>query len=606
MPIEPITTIKEPTIIKEPTTIARPRKRFSLTWRMIEMLLLCWVLPVMLVVLVWGSYLHGTLKDQSIERLTLSLAGATQLTTMRMDAAVAASREISYIGTVRDAWSSYQTDSNKMRLYETTRAALEQQYQTDERFYSTILLFSAFADEPIYVINGSAGGTDRVRQDGDEILSTALALSETLDTSITYFAVGNRVFMLRNLVNSNYETIALLMMELNTDLLFTEFSQIPNLEMAVATVGDVTLNITSVELPEAADVAAQPLSITIDPDGTAGTTVTYQDGLMYSVVRVIQGDYTVAFYGITTPATLNEQWKMTLFMLAIVILLMLPLGALVFYFFAKHVAKPIQTIMSSASKLVEGELGVQLQAEAFQSRELGALGDNFNEVSKTLKRQFEHIYKEEIALRDARIMALQSQINPHFLNNTLEIINWEARMQGNLKVCNMIESLSLMLGAAMDRNSNRSVHLSQELMYVDAYLYIINERLGKRLVFEKSIPDEFLDVQVPRLVLQPILENAVEHGITPLQQGRISLSAVREGEWLYLCVENDGVMSEADREKVESLLHEEQGAKRVSGSSLGLRNVHQRLRILYGEEAGILVDTTKKGVTVFKLKVKFN
>ena len=114
-------------------------------------------------------------------------------------------------------------------------------------------------------------------------------------------------------------------------------------------------------------------------------------------------------------------------------------------------------------------------------------------MSGQLQSQFEHIYREELALRDARIMALQSQINPHFLNNTLEIINWEARMAGDVKVCGMLEALSTILTAAMDRDKRATVHLSQELMYVDAYLYIIKERLGKRLTVHKQIdPDTCL------------------------------------------------------------------------------------------------------------------
>ncbi len=579
--------------------------RFSLTWRMIRLLLLCWVLPVMVFIIIGGVMLRQSLIEQSVESLSLSVQGATQLSTLRMENSIAASRDASYIGTIKEAWASYQSDGDPVKLYQTSRTFLEQQYQTNERFYSTILLFTDFVDNPIYIINGSAGGTDRVRQDAADIFAQAQSISETLDTGIAFFAVGERVFMMRNLVDSRYETYAILMMELNTELIFGEFSQIADTEAAVVIVGDVSISILE-EADDAqnADAAVQTEVLHIDEDGTEGVFVTFEDGTLYTAVRVQGSGYNFSYYALTDPIILKSQWRMVVNLLLIIFVLMLPLAAMVFRFFMLHVSRPINAIIQSTNEIRNEKYGVQLSESVLRSQEIGALGDNFNQMSQTLAQQFEHIYKEEIALRDARIMALQSQINPHFLNNTLEIINWEARMQGNIKVCNMLESLSTMLNAAMDRRSRHTVSLAEELMYVDAYLYIINERLGKRLVFEKDIPEEFLDVRVPRLVLQPLLENAVKHGITPLQKGKIALRAVQEGDWLILSVENDGGISSIDKARIEAILYGEEGAEQLNGGSLGLRNVHQRLRILYGEESGLLVDITKKELTVFRLKVK--
>ena len=115
---------------------------------------------------------------------------------------------------------------------------------------------------------------------------------------------------------------------------------------------------------------------------------------------------------------------------------------------------------------------------------------NFNTMSLKLKDQFEKIYVEEIALRDANIHALQSQINPHFLNNTLEIINWEARMDGNEQVSKMIEALSTMLGATLNREKRDQISLKEELEYVDAYLYIIECRFRDRFECTRTIEYE--------------------------------------------------------------------------------------------------------------------
>ena len=115
-------------------------------------------------------------------------------------------------------------------------------------------------------------------------------------------------------------------------------------------------------------------------------------------------------------------------------------------------------------------------------------------MSERLKYQFDHIYEEEIALRDARIMALQSHINPHFMNNTLEIINWEARLGGNEKVSRMIEALATLMDAAMDRKKRTLVPLSEEMIYVNAYLYINSARFGKRLTVVKELDESIMQM----------------------------------------------------------------------------------------------------------------
>ena len=106
--------------------------------------------------------------------------------------------------------------------------------------------------------------------------------------------------------------------------------------------------------------------------------------------------------------------------------------------------------MTGSKEIEQGNLGYQVTYKA-ESSEFAYLIINFNRMSEKLKEQFQHIYEEELALRDARIMALQSHINPHFMNNTLEIINWEARLGGMPKVSKMIEALSTLMDATINR-----------------------------------------------------------------------------------------------------------------------------------------------------------
>ena len=229
--------------------------------------------------------------------------------------------------------------------------------------------------------------------------------------------------------------------------------------------------------------------------------------------------------------------------------------------------------------------------------EFEKLYTHFNGMSLELQNQFERARLEQQATQRAQVKALQSQINPHFLNNTLEIINWEARMADNEQVSAMIEALSTMLDAALDRDGRTQIPLREEMGYVDAYLYIIRERLGDGFHVYKEIDQVILDQTVPRLILQPIVENAVEHDITARHGGNLWVRAFRRGERMVLEVEHDGVMDEEDRERIRALLSD--GGELES--RVGLRNVHQRLKLIYGDDASLEVGETGNGAILARI-----
>ena len=210
-------------------------------------------------------------------------------------------------------------------------------------------------------------------------------------------------------------------------------------------------------------------------------------------------------------------------------------------------------------------------------------------MSSELKSQFERLYLEQQALQQAKIRALQSQINPHFLNNTLEIINWEARLADNERVCSMIEALSTMLDAAIGRDGRAQIPLAEELQYVDAYLYITKERLGDRLTLRREIDETMLPVPIPRLMLQPIVENAVEHDLSR-HGGELCLRAYAQTDGtLFFEVEHDGEMTPDGWAHIRAALQSPAGTALPQRGSVGVRNVAQRLRLLYGEQCSFTI-----------------
>ncbi len=170
-------------------------------------------------------------------------------------------------------------------------------------------------------------------------------------------------------------------------------------------------------------------------------------------------------------------------------------------------------------------------------------------------------------------------------------------MAGNDRVGAMIEALSTMLDAALDRDGRTQITLREELVYVDAYLYIIRERLGERFRVHKEIDESQLSRQVPRLILQPIAENAVEHDLTRRGGGDLWLRVYRRDRLLVLEVEHDGQMTEEDRAKVQAQLR---GTETLSGA-VGIQNVSQRLKLIYGEEGSLSLDETGHGTILARI-----
>lgn len=571
---------------------AAPQKplRSSLKWTMLAVVLGCWVLPLVLLVAGSAEYIGSVTERQARETILQSANAAAQITVTRLEAALSASIKASYLPTIKDAWQQYKQDGDSVLLYERATTFLNQQYKYDDKFLSTVLLRTDGSEDYYYAVNTSNGGMIwSMRKYVSILRDQVLEISKTLGTELAFLCVENYCFMIRNLLDSNYESYGVLMMELNTDAVFDSMRGVTWATDTVVWLNGTPLCIEG-SMPET--VPARPQS-----------GITYaREGSRYTLRGVdIRRRINLGYQVQGSTELLESQLAIQRIILGGIAVLLVPLLGSILVFLYRKVNRPVGALMAAAAQIEQGKFGCEVKPGTMTSREFGYLGNSFNRMSQTLQNQFERIYKEELALRDAKIMALQSQINPHFLNNTLEIINWEARLAENIKVCRMLESLSTMLNAAMDRKNRPLVHLSEEMMYVDAYLYIIRERLGRRLRVEKEIAADVQDCYVPRLMLQPVIENAVEHGINPTQHGTIILRAYRIGDMLYLEVENDGVTTYDDLMRIQNLLSDEPAPDGAGSTSLGIRNVNQRLKIIYGETSGLSITITKEGNTLSRI-----
>ncbi len=294
-------------------------------------------------------------------------------------------------------------------------------------------------------------------------------------------------------------------------------------------------------------------------------------------------------------------------MMTLVLALAIPMMALVVWVFYRFVTRPVRALIGASKRVEEGEMGYNISVGR-ESSEMMSLIESFNSMSSRLKELFDRSREEQLALQDARVKALQSQINPHFLNNTLEIINWEARMAGDTKVTEMIEALSTMLSAATIRNSNNFVTMADEMTYVDAYLLIISTRLGKRLTVHRDIDESLNDVRVPQLIMQPVVENAIEHGISRLSHGELYIRTYMDGEGIAIEIENSGAMTPEDEEAVNKLLSAPADApsEHIGSVHVGIKNVNQRLKLIYGPDSGLSISKSPQNGTLARIFIKLN
>lgn len=574
---------------------ARPKK--SLKWSMITLLTFCWLLPLAVIAYVIFYVAADKINLQTERTIVLSADNAIKICEMRMDAAVEASKSASYLPSVKESYAEYQRDGNLLALRKRINLFLEQHYCYDDSLLYTSLFFTDNPREQYFTAN--RGNTSNAVYQAsqrfmDEVMPRVLEIYPGLDTDVAFISIGDRVYLVRNLMTSDYHPYAVLTIELNREVVFG------SLESTWGYAGSAVY-VDNTYLIGDKDYALEGVEVFGENNRECRLAKKGREYYVYSV-RKPQRHYIGYVIALDRNAVIDGTFVLK-YISIMLIFFMVPLIVLVFIFFRGKVTRPIGSLVRAAHIIEEGDFGYQIESRA-NSREFEYLEEAFNQMSVRLQHQVAKIYTEELALKDAMIMALQSQINPHFLNNALEVINWEARIHENYKVSRMIENLSVMLEATMDRRHRRFVTLAEEMSYVEAYLFIISQRLGERLQVRRDVDEGLLHMKVPGLIIQPIVENAVEHGVSQQASGRIAIHIFREETRLVIEVRNTGLMTETDKEKIRLLLSEGYEQGEFGSTSLGIRNVDRRVKIIYGQEYGLTIENDGRGETVSRIVVR--
>ncbi|WP_411348373.1 sensor histidine kinase [Paenibacillus sp. WLX2291] len=350
-------------------------------------------------------------------------------------------------------------------------------------------------------------------------------------------------------------------------------------------------------LPEHLELPDIPGEVTVRQDGTTLVAASRLDKIDWTIVS-------------TTPSQdLNVELAQTKRYLFIVVTILLLFSALVALIVSRTISSPLGRLVRQMKQVENGNFHGMVNVTSYE--EINGLVDSFNHMVRRVEELIERVKLSTVSEKNAELHALQSQVNPHFLYNTLDMIYWMLDEKGNDRLGEVVLSLSQMFRYSSHWEGNAEVTLREEVEQIRHYLTIIQMRLEDRLTVEIVIDERWLDLIVPKMLLQPVIENAVKHGLeAQREQGHLLVKAVPDEKYLNIRVQDDGAgMTPETLNRLRRSLHlpdQQQDSHGDDGMTvaklrqgIGMQNVHQRLKYMFGEQYGIGIESrVGQGTTV--------
>jgi two-component system, sensor histidine kinase YesM len=286
---------------------------------------------------------------------------------------------------------------------------------------------------------------------------------------------------------------------------------------------------------------------------------------------------------------INPLRNITVIICIVSLLLVIALSMILSFF----IAKPIKKLNSLMTQVENGNLNVAVDTINGDD-EIGHLGRSFNSMVNTINQLVKSEYEGELHRKDAELKALLMQINPHFLYNTLEVVSAIADCEGIEKISDITQSLSKILRYNIDLKSEK-VKIRDEVNNCKDYFLILQSRFENNLEIETEFDVETENYIVVKMILQPLIENSIKHGIEKkIGKGQIMLSVKKLDEWIKIEIKDNGIgFSEEKLEEFKKYM-EDMTTKfydSTATKSLGLKNVYARLRIFFGDKLGFNIES---------------
>ena len=330
----------------------------------------------------------------------------------------------------------------------------------------------------------------------------------------------------------------------------------------------------------------------------------YED---YYLIHVGQPENNLEACALVSQSLLTAAQRSLTRSLMVIMGMMLVVVCIFVMLLSQWLTRPTEQMLETIERIKNGETQLRVQPVGW-SEELKVLGTEFNDMLDRVQAMAQEEYKYRLLVERTEYKMLQAQINPHFLYNTLNTMSGIATAQNCPLVSGLCHSLSAVFRYSLNMTDEFST-VQKEMEHVKNYLYVMDVRSGSDVSYEYQIAEETLQDQLPRICLQPIVENAITHGLRNVRRKdkKLTISAVHENGLLLIYVEDNG--TGMDAEEMNRLLEKNDPKRVETGVSIGILNVNARLKRVFGEEYGILIDSrmgegTKVSIRVPILKKK--
>lgn len=297
-------------------------------------------------------------------------------------------------------------------------------------------------------------------------------------------------------------------------------------------------------------------------------------------------------YQIPIQSLLKQQNELKRIIQLITVAYML-LGSVILVYFWRSLMTPLQKLAQFVRTYEPGKLVPETPSRRRRD-EVGVLMSALYDMARRLNALIHYKYHMDLKAKESQLQLLYQQINPHLLYNTLESIYWKSTLEGNSESSEMIKELSKLMKIGLSRG-RELIRMEEELEHASAYVNLQLKRYSYEFSVIWDIPDNVKPIRIPKISLQPLIENAIIHGVKSMgEDGKIRIWAVLEGERVTIKVEDNGY-KQADIAAIERMLSEEKSDHKLG---YGIRNIHQRIQLHFGNQFGLSYRRGKEGGTV--------
>lgn len=501
-----------------------------------------------------------------------------QSTASALDSAFRGLNELSLYMLANPAVRDYLANPSERALYAQVNSSL-QLLPFSSKYYKTVSVISDSRELLYSGIFNNKSITDADRERADQLMGTSFWSIRPGDVSL--------VRLMRD-TNRLSRALGYIKIEVNQPALMEIMASPDSLpKSGYLLVTDAGVMLQRGEIPEGLveDGAFSYEALSAGQRDSASVSVGGRT-FLYSSRPVFGGKVVVV--SLLDRAELFQMDSLLLWSIAVALLMSALFVTILIAYYTRRFFDPLKRL---------GEVMVGIEQRDFDSgfvipgnNEITLLVSQFNLMCRRLKMMHEQVYLSEIRLRDAELHALQSEINPHFLYNTLDTIYWMSEINKTWKVSEMVKSLSNLFRIALAPAPDGLVPLRLEREYIECYLTIQQVRYQDQIRFEFYVQEGLDDLKVLKLLLQPIVENAIIHGVEPAGGGRVVINIYREDDALVYKVFNEG--TGVDIAEMETLMGEEQPGKR----GLAIHNVNTRLKLRFGSEYALVFENVPGGV----------